>query len=130
MKVVDPGHYYLLEQLDAFPHPYRQPLVFVKRVGDGYPGNEPPPYSGTNMQEVLRALIDRIKYLDNQIHDPRNNQVLYYLRGSIFELEMRAAERHGRMLPLFDMEQIENIPTCVDCGHIGCNGECHKKVED
>ena len=130
MRVVDPGHRYVLRQLDSAlpdnlgPADLTGELRFVKREGEGYPGNVGH-YCGTTTQEVLRALIDRAKYVDNQIPDARNRQVIYYLRAAIFELEMRAAERHGRVLPLFDMEDIENLPTCERCNHIGCQGGCH-----
>jgi hypothetical protein len=126
MEVIDPGHTYILNCLDAEEDKIKPLgiLIFVKREGEGYPGNvghRP----GTTTQEVLRALIDRTKYVDNQIHDDRNDQVLYHLRSAIFQLEMRAAERHGRVLPLFDMQNIENEPYCEKCGHIGCQGDCH-----
>lgn len=124
MYVIDSGHVYLLNSLDKdfFDTPVK--LTFVKREGPGYPGNIGH-HSGTTTQEVLRALIDRTKYVDNQIHDQRNDSVLFHLRYAIFELEMRAADRHGRVLPSFDMDDIENIPYCEKCGHIGCEGNCH-----
>ena len=127
MKVVDSGHYYLLDQLDNPIHPYLQPLVFVKRVGDGYPGNEPPAHPGTNMQEVLRALIERVKYLDNQIPCQNNIQALRSLRNALWMFETRAADRHGRLVEFlveFKESLIETYPTCHKCGHIGCNGGC------
>ena len=37
MKVIDDGHEYLLDNLDGEGV---TPLLFVKREGDGYPGNE------------------------------------------------------------------------------------------
>lgn len=126
MRVIDPGHQYFLSQLDQPETTYaEQILTFVKREGEGYPGNGSS-YPGTTTQEVLRALIDRIKYVDKQIHDERNDQILYHLRGAIFELEMRAAERHGRVLPTFNFYTIEMVPVCEKCGHIGCEGGCHE----
>src|SRR5258707_13345918 len=43
-----------------------QTLQFVKREGEGYPGNIGH-HEGTTMQEVLRVLIDRAKYINGQI---------------------------------------------------------------
>lgn len=127
MKVVDPGHRYLLHRLDisgATPDAIPSPVLqFVKREGPGYPGNQGH-YPGTNLQEVFRACIDRLQYLDNQIHDPHNNVVINNLRGCISNLEARAAERHSRDW-LEPAEPIETVPFCVECGHIGCKGECH-----
>lgn len=125
MDIIDPGHKYHLRILDAKISLTPHVLVFVKREGDGYPGNIGH-HSGTTTQEVLRALIDRTKYVDNQIHDPRNDHVLAYLRRSIYKFEERAAERHGRVLILPEgLKHIESLPVCEKCGHIGCEGECH-----
>lgn len=126
MEVIDPGHVYLLNSLDIdveSPTPVVT-LRFVKREGPGYPGNVGH-HSGTTTQEVLRALIDRTKYVNNQIHDDHNDEVLFHLRSAIFALEMRAAERHGRTPPVYDINKIEDVPYCEKCGHIGCDGRCH-----
>lgn len=120
MKVIDPGHAYQLNHLDGTAH---TELVFVKRDGAGYPGNVGH-HEGTNLQEVLRACIDRVKYLDNQIHDDENDNVLFYLRHAISHLEARAALRHGREWSVMSVD-IELQPTCARCGHIGCAGSCH-----
>lgn len=129
MRVVDPGHVYDLDVLDPDDAYESGPLVFVKREGPGYPGNVGH-HPGTNLQEVLRALIDRVKYLDGQIHDASNNRTLYSLRVAIYQLEERAARRHGRMLDLRVASSvhgvvgdgIESLPVCGQCGHIGCEG--------
>jgi hypothetical protein len=73
----------------------------------------------------LRVLIDRTKYVDRQIHDEHNDTTLYHLRRAILQLELRAAKRHKRMLPLLNLDEIELQPVCEKCGHIGCGGECH-----
>lgn len=121
MKVVDPGHEYILNVLDGNDPETLTPetLTFVKRDGEGYPGNVGS-HSGTTTQEVLRALVDRIKYVDNQIHDDNNDEVLSHLRLAIFYLELRAAKRHGRILRA-SIAQIELEPTCPVCGHIECD---------
>lgn len=147
MKVIDPGHVYDLRWLDGKPFDLQietghtdlirsygglpdfvqNRLIFVKREGDGYPGNVGH-HPGTTLQEVLRALIDRVKYLDDQIHDHRNADVIYSLREAIINLEERAAERHGRLREwqrTVVWERIEDMPTCPKCLHIGCAGNCH-----
>jgi len=123
MIVLDPGHRYQLEHLDGVG---TEILSFVKRQGENYPGNTSH-YEGTNLQEVLRALIDRIKYLDNQIPDYRNKNVLDYLRWSMLQLEYRAAERHSRDLVINQWQAIEDYPTCMFCKHIGCEGKCREE---
>jgi hypothetical protein len=123
MRVIDPGHIYELRHLDDPVGESFSMLKFVKREGDGYPGNVGH-YSGTTTQEVLRALVDRAKYVDNQIHDNANDQVLWHLRMAIWHLEERAARRHGRKWN-FKPEQIEDLSVCRKCNHIGCEGDCH-----
>lgn len=111
-----------MAELDG--HPEGHTLVFVKREGEGYPGNVGH-HAGTTTQEVLRALIDRMKYVDNQIHHARNDQAIYNMRAAIYELEYRAAERHGRVWNRAGVVGIEDDPTCPKCHHIGCEGTCH-----
>jgi len=120
MRVLDPGHQYALTHLDGN---LEELLTFVKRKGEGYPGNVGS-HPGTNIQEVLRALIDRMKYLDGQIPHWRNKFILDHLRTSLENLEYRAAERHRRILFLTPGKAIEDHPVCGLCGHIGCNREC------
>lgn len=126
MEVIDPGHVYTLRCLDDQGLEPALMLRFVKREGPGYPGNVGH-HGGTTTQEVLRALIDRTKYVDNQIHDDRNDELLFHLRSGIFALEMRAAARHGRVLFVHDIGNIEDAPYCEKCGHIGCDGRCHSE---
>jgi hypothetical protein len=124
MDVVDAGHDYYLTSYDGS---WPQRLTFVKREGEGYPfnvGHHP----GTNCQEVLRALIDRVQYLQRQIPSAANESVLKHLRLALRDFELRAAFRHGRPLPAFDLNEIELQPTCDACGHIGCNGK-HRSHE-
>ena len=135
MKVQDPGHAYLLDWLDGPPqdaylgdpedpetliHPTNA-LRFVKRSGERYPGNQGS-YPGTNCQEVLRVLINRVEYLHRQIPDWRNVHILSNLRWSLCMFEERAAERHGRLLGPILLDGIETLPTCPTCGHIQCPG--------
>lgn len=128
MRVIDPGHVYALSWLDLYDDesmPSEDLLVFVKREGKKYPGNQGH-HPGTTTQEVLRALIDRTKYVNNQIPDKRNKHIIDDLREAMFHLEARAAERHNRFLPIhFKIAEIENMETCKQCGHIGCDGSCH-----
>ena len=114
MKILDPGHLYKLNYLDDTN---TQELRFVKREGDGYPGNIGH-YPGTNIQEVLRVLIDRTKYLDNQIPNYENQGVIQCLRRALWCLEVRAARRHKRKFK--GSKEIELQPFCSKCGHIGC----------
>ena len=120
MTVIDPGHRYQLHSLDG-GEPVE--LVFVKREGVRYPGNVGA-HPGTNLQEVLRACIARLAYLDAQIHDYRTVAAIPLLRHAVELLEFRAAHRHGRADPsLLGLDVIADR-FCHQCGHVGCAGEC------
>lgn len=119
MKVIDPGHSYELQTYDGTG---AQPLVFMKREGPGYPFNVGH-YPGTNCQEVMRALIDRVTYLDRQVPCAENQIALAGLRSALYAFEIRAARRHKRELPTFGAE-VECAATCDVCGHIQC-GQNH-----
>jgi hypothetical protein len=69
------------------------------------------------MQEVLRAVIDRLRYVNGQIHDNRNLMAIQALQVAIYNLEVRAAARHNRPVT-FGIEGIELLPTCPTCGHV------------
>lgn len=124
MRVIDPGHVYQLDVLDGEDIPLF--LTFVKREGDGYPGNVGH-HPGTTTQDVLRALIERAQYVDNQIHDEANDEAIWAFRYAIWQLETRAARRHGRDFSI-PMHEIELQPTCPSCHHVGCDGGCRPAV--
>lgn len=84
MKVVKPGHTYELSHLDGNK---TQTLQFVQRK----PHHEPK--EGTNSQEVLRALIDRVIVLDKEKPWPGNEKILHHLRSAILLHEIRALQR-------------------------------------
>ena len=127
MKVLDPGHYYRIDNYDDNSGKVEQDIAFMKRIGEGYPGNKGTPYSGTNCQELLRVIIDRVHYLDGQYKHKNNKAIIRKLRESLWLFEDRAAERHGFASHDFDFrpEDIELAPTCKVCGHVICKG--HKK---
>lgn len=131
MRILDPGHRYWLDMLDIEGDQRQgaEMLTFVKRKGRRYPGNLSC-YPGTNCQEVLRALIDRVKHLNSQIADPHNEPILLHLREALWLFESRAAKSYGRAFPSFEhFEAIEEEPTCPDCAHIRCDGECRTTTD-
>lgn len=120
MRILDHGHQFALTHLDGN---LEEILTFVKREGHGYPGNLGS-HPGTNIQEVIRACMSRLRYLDAQIHHVTNNDALDAFRDALWALETRAAERHGRTLDPQLHASIENEPTCPQCGHVGCEAIC------
>ncbi len=121
MTVIDPGHHYALSLLDYGENAHTA-IRFVKRSGQKYPGNGHDIYPGTTLQEVLRACLDRVKYLDRQKRHWTNWIVRGCLALTICCLELRAALRHGRMIPMRPITGKQ----CWQCLHVGCSGECRK----
>ena len=127
MKVVDPGHKYELDTYDC-PGLKSQRLVFVKRNDppEKYPGNTSS-YPGTIMQEVIKALIDRLQYVNRQIPCAETEAVLGLMQTSLFLLEERANRVHGRTLDFSSLGEAGEETTCKGCGHIQCGGECGRR---
>lgn len=126
MKVVDPGHEYTVEQYDFPDGAPTQTIIFMKREGTLYPGNEGF-HGGTNIQELLRVCIDRLRHLDGQVTAFANVCAISNIQGAIWFLEKRAARRHNRVFQA-GAQDIEKIPTCKTCGHIGCENKDHARV--
>ena len=122
MKVIDPGHTYELGVLDGSESAI---LRFVKREGSDYPGNVGT-QCGTTLQEVLRACMHRVKYLDSQIQCMENKRVIVHLSLAIEMLEQRAAHRHNRLAPV---DSIDGA-VCPLCLHVGCIGNCKQRREE
>lgn len=116
MRVLDLGHTYELDTLDGGG---TELLLFVKRNNppEKFPGNKSA-YPGTTIQEVMRAVIDRLKYVNNQVPCEETALSVEKARSIIWLLEKRAAQRHNRPFNILS-GRIENQPTCPVCGHIG-----------
>ena len=118
MKVLDPGHRFVLRHLDGNNESV---LQFVKREGIKYPGNIGS-CEGTTMQEVLRAVRSRAQYVYDQQPCHETAEVIRCVERSIFVLESRAARCHNRPMPLLE-ETLTGL-MCDYCGHVGCEGSC------
>lgn len=103
MKVNTPGHNYTLDHLDGNQV---TTIQFVQRV----PLHEP--LEGVINQEVLRVLIDRVKFLDKEMPWDGNKDILMHLRKALALHENRALLRHIEK----DGLEVENIVTGSD-GH-------------
>ena len=123
MKVIDPGHKYAIAHFDAGDDAIDRVLTYVKREGPYYPGNVGS-YSGTNLQEVTRTLIDRLKYVNRQQACDENQVALYHYREALMALERRAARIHGREIKFTKTPELMEF--CKKCGHIGCEGGCKR----
>lgn len=118
LKIIDPGHKYELLTLDG---DLVQTLTFVKRTDPDpskFPGNFNA-YPGTTIQSVVRCLIERIEYLQNQIPHKNNPAIREKFLEILWLLEDRAAERHGRDFD-YRIEDMNQMPMCSHCGHVVC----------
>lgn len=109
MKVLDPSHSYELDQVcpdTKYKSSEKQTIVFVKR----FRGKEN--HNGILNQELLRVLIDRVWFLDEEVPWALNKEIIHHLRMALALHEARALIRKtekGTMKP-------ENISTGTD-GH-------------
>ncbi len=115
MKIIEPGHVYHLNFLDVppmydldddRPELPSNLLTFVNREE----GHQHP---GTQVQEVLRALIDRTYHCDNCMPHELNAMIVHHLRMALVFHEMRAMERKVERNGI----HIETYPVGTD-GHI------------
>lgn len=121
MKVIDPGHEYLIEALDGGEP---QTIRFVKRAGPNYPGNIDP-HGGPITQEYLRAILDRCVYMNNQGSCAETDMIIAGLRIALMGFEARAARCRGTAIDLAHLSDIDSAPTCPTCGHIQCDHTRH-----
>lgn len=105
--------------LDGFGN---QVLTFVKRCDhqnpSRFPGNKNS-YPGTTLQNVIRALLERMRYLQNQVWCFENAIGIFCLQLALWLLEFRAGRRHGRIY-LKSLHFSEFAPMCPNCGHTAC----------
>ncbi len=119
MEIITPGHLYKLQEYDYYQSEHIQTLRFMKRIGDKFPGNNPPAYSGTNCQEVIRALINRLQYLQNQKPCIETETIIFHQRQSLIQFENRAMRIKDININSTSWPwEIEKLIPCKICGHI------------
>lgn len=126
IEILDPGHCYKLPSLDG---DYVQKLRFVKRCDLErpwrYPGNIDR-YPGATLQFVIRALLERVAYLQGQIWCPENAIIRQLLRLCLWLLEVRAARRHRRSY-WHGLNFAATSAMCPHCGHTDCR--CNEETD-
>ncbi|MBT8366536.1 MAG: hypothetical protein KJP23_17725 [Deltaproteobacteria bacterium] len=92
MIVHDEGHCYYLNHLDG------EGTTLIQFVNRGH-GRD---CEGVTNQEVLRVLIDRVKFLNSEVLWEGNEKILFHLRSALVLHEERHLERSvekGKLLP-------------------------------
>jgi len=119
IEILDAGHKYSLASLDG---EHTQIIQFVKRCDAvkpwRFPGNTNS-YPGTTLQIVIRALLDRVAYLQHQIWCPENWLIMKLLQATVWLLEFRAARRH-KFGYWHGLKYAAQSPICRECGHTVC----------
>ena len=110
MKIIEEGHLYHLDSLDG---DHEQVLRFVKR----FRGKDN--YSGTTNQEVIRVLIDRVKFLHEEKPWELNKDIIHHLRMALVLHEARALLRKSEKGEIFPESVLINP---ID-GHFEFNKE-------
>ena len=116
MKVIEPGHIYIVDSVDGV---YPQKIVFVKREGERYPGNVGA-HAGTQMQELLRVVADRARYVNNQIPCFETDAAIQLVEIAILLMEARAKRVKGKSLTGLTVQQAIGWKICTTCGHVNC----------
>lgn len=110
MKVLTAGHQYLLSNIKS--NDGGKDVNTLKFYNEK--GASKDEITGTSNQEVLRALIDRVKYLDNELPHSFNKEIIYHLRKALALHEARHLTR------MVDKDvAVENFPVGDD-GHFIC----------
>lgn len=125
IEELEKGHVYRLPLLDGEGGLH---LIFVKRVGSGYPGNEGSPAAGVTSQFVLRALYRRNLYLHNQIPYWGNRVFAVLVCLAAWVYEFRAARRRGGWYWHTPRYAI-TADMCPICGHTDCGKDHDAKPE-
>lgn len=80
------------------------------------------------MQDVLRVILDRARYVNNQIKSVKTEEAINCIEMAIYRFEERAAIRHKRSAAFYEISFsgiVNGDGKCVKCGHVGCPGNCH-----
>ena len=88
MEVIDPGHIYDLDEMGSEG---AVELRFLKRSGRLIKHDNEHP--GVLSQEVIRALIDRTRYLNDLIPCKETQDAIWHLQMALFCYEARAYRR-------------------------------------
>ena len=96
MKIITPGHRYVLDGFEK-PDENRQILQFIHKESDKSDPTKLVTLSdGTTNEEVISALIDRLKYLDEKFPCRENYLAIKGMQMALDSLEERTRNRLNR----------------------------------
>lgn len=91
MKILDEGYEYSLASLEGDT---AQVLRFKKTREEN--GELIPIQDGTSNEEVIKALINRLHFLNEWMYDSFNSEALIHLEQALNALHARQADRKAR----------------------------------
>lgn len=109
MRVIETDHVYALKNQGEG----EQILTFIRSLPEDDPGN----HDGTLIQEVLRALIDRLWGLQRQKPHERTASMIEHLRAALIDAECRAFEQTITKSYSKCGLHVEELPTQLN-GHL------------
>lgn len=92
MKVLTPGHLYELDNSEG--HDIKEHIQFIQK--EEVNGELKTICNGTTNEEVLRVLIDRLKFLNGLMPSHYNESAISGLMAVLKVLEQRTEERKAR----------------------------------
>ena len=107
MKVIDKRHIYECDQLGGGT----QTLTFVKRSSGASTYEKE--WVGMQTQEVLRALIDRTKFLQEILPCEETPVALYHLHMALYWYEVRAYRRKQENVNRLEHAHTHVMSSCI-----------------
>jgi hypothetical protein len=96
MRIITPGHRYRLDGFET-PDKNTQVLQFIhKAPSEDDPEKFVTVSNGTTNEEVIRVLIDRLKFHGSKIASRENDNALMHLQKALDWLNERTANRENR----------------------------------
>lgn len=111
MRIIEPGHVYAMANVDGDGE---QAVWFVRRR-DERAELLPVFTPGVLSQELLRVLIDRVRYLNDEDPCDEDVRIIANLRDCLRLFEARASRRTIEKMPMPEMAE-----ACPICHHLLC----------
>ncbi len=91
MKIIDEGYKYELDSLEGG----ESQLLWFKKTNE-VDGKLITQHDGTSNEEIIKALINRLHYLNEWMYDSFNSEALIHLENALDALHARQSDRKAR----------------------------------
>lgn len=121
MKVIEPGHVYEIVNVDGDGV---QTITFVRRRGNDAEVLTDGRHEGILSQELIRVLINRTLYLNDEDPCQEDVEIVHKLRDCLRLYESRASRRTIEKLTMPEMAD-----ACPICHHLLCAHRHPDRIE-